>query len=157
MISLIAAVGLNNELGKNGDLVFHYKADMQFFTKMTKGHTVVMGRKTWESLPKKLAERFNIVISAAPVDGADATIHHPDEYFELHKNNEEEIFVIGGGSVYAQALPYATNIYLTEIPRAVDADVFFPTFDKDEYQISIIEDNSTGEKPYVIKKYSKGV
>lgn len=156
MISLIAAVGLNNELGKNGDLVFRYKADMQFFQKMTMGHTVVMGRKTWDSLPKKLDGRVNLVVSAAPVDDADGTIHHLDEYLELHKDDEEEIFIIGGGSVYAQALPYAKNIYLTEIARTADADVFFPTFDKNLYKITIIEDNSNGGKPYVIKKYSLG-
>lgn len=153
MISLIAAVGLNNELGENGDLVFRYKADMKFFTKMTLGHTVVMGRKTWDSLPSRLANRTNLVISATPVDDADGTIHHPDKYFALHQDDDEEIFVIGGGSVYKQALPYAKNIYLTEIAKAADADVFFPTFDKDLYVATIIEDNSMGDRPYVIKRY----
>lgn len=156
MISIIAAIGLNNELGKNGDLVFRYKADMKFFTKMTKGHTVLMGRKTWDSLPRKLENRVNLVASRRLVTGADGCMFRVDEFLKYHQHDEEEIFVIGGASVYAQALPYAKNIYLTEIPRTADADVFFPEFDKSKYEVHIIEDNSTGEHPYVIKQYILG-
>ena len=96
MFSIIAAIGKNRELGKGGDLVFHIREDMKFFKSTTVGHTVVMGRRTWESLPKKLPGRKNVVVTRSEIDGADETVADLPKYIQENKNTEEEIFVIGG-------------------------------------------------------------
>ena len=113
MFSIIAAIGKNRELGHNGELVFHIKEDMKYFRNTTNGHKIVMGRKTWESLPGKLPNRENIVISRHPVDGADATITDLAEFIAQNEDTNEEIFVIGGGMVYTTFLDHAKNLYLT--------------------------------------------
>lgn len=138
-ISLIAAVGRNYELGKGNDLIWHFKDDMKFFKQTTTGHTVVMGRKTFESLPKALPNRRNIVITSDAsyvADGAE-TVNDLDSVYELAK--DEEIFVIGGGKIYEEFIKNADKIYLTEI-EAEDksAEVYFPRFDKSAYNRTVI-------------------
>ncbi len=130
-ISLILSVGKNNEIGKNNDLVWHFHEDMRFFRETTTGNTVIMGRKTFESLPKILPNRRNIVISgdkSLKIDGAEVA-NSVEEALEIAKN--DNVFVIGGGRIYAQLLPLASRLYLTEIEaECSDADTFFPKFDK---------------------------
>lgn len=156
MISVIAAIGKNWELGRKGQLVFHIKEDMKYFKEMTLGHKVVMGRKTWESLPGKLPGRENIVVSRHEIEEADEVVHDLIGFLEDNKDTEEEIFVIGGGQVYVEALPYAKNIYLTEVDAEVgDADAFFPEFDKSEYKKEIIKKGQEDGLTYTFVKYSK--
>lgn len=138
-VSMIAAVGKNLELGKNNNLIWHFKEDMKFFKDTTMGHTVVMGRKTFESLPKALPGRKNIVISSnAEYQAQEATVvTSVEEALQIADN--EEIFVIGGGKIYAEFLPYADKLYLTEIDaECEDADTYFPQFNKSEYIKEII-------------------
>lgn len=138
-VSMIAAVGKNLELGKNNDLIWHFKEDMKFFKDTTMGHTVVMGRKTFESLPKALPGRKNIVISSnAEYQAQGATVvTSVEEALQIADN--EEIFVIGGGKIYAEFLPYADKLYLTEIDaECADADIYFPQFNKSDYIKEII-------------------
>ena len=138
-VSMIAAVGKNLELGKNNDLIWHFKEDMKFFKDTTMGHTVVMGRKTFESLPKALPGRKNIVISSnAEYQAQGATVvTSVEEALQIADN--EEIFVIGGGKIYAEFLPYADKLYLTEIDaECEDADTYFPQFNKSDYIKEII-------------------
>lgn len=138
-VSMIAAVGKNLELGKNNDLIWHFKEDMKFFKDTTMGHTVVMGRKTFESLPKALPGRKNIVISSnAEYQAQGATVvTSVEEALQIADN--EEIFVLGGGKIYAEFLPYADKLYLTEIDaECADADTYFPQFNKSEYIKEII-------------------
>nr|MDD5838297.1 dihydrofolate reductase [Eubacteriales bacterium] len=138
-VSMIAAVGKNLELGKNNDLIWHFREDMKFFKDTTMGHTVVMGRKTFESLPKALPGRKNIVISSnAEYQAQGATVvTSVEEALQIADN--EEIFVIGGGKIYAEFLPYADKLYLTEIDaECEDADTYFPQFNKSEYIKEII-------------------
>ena len=138
-VSMIAAVGKNLELGKNNNLIWHFKEDMKFFKDTTMGHTVVMGRKTFESLPKALPGRKNIVISSnAEYQAQGATVvTSVEESLQIADN--EEIFVIGGGKIYAEFLPYADKLYLTEIDaECADADTYFPQFNKSEYIKEII-------------------
>ena len=138
-VSMIAAVGKNLELGKNNNLIWHFKDDMKFFKDTTMGHTVVMGRKTFESLPKALPGRKNIVISSnAEYQAQGATVvTSVEEALQIADN--EEIFVIGGGKIYAEFLPYADKLYLTEIDaECADADTYFPQFNKSEYIKEII-------------------
>lgn len=133
-ISIIAAVGKNLELGKGNELVWHFREDMKFFKETTTGNTVIMGRKTFESLPHALPNRRNVVITTNAdyvADGAEV-VTSLEAAMDLTKN--DNVFIIGGGTIYTAFLPYATKLYLTEIDATDDeADVFFPSFDKENY------------------------
>ena len=154
MFSLIACVGKNRELGKGGDLVFHIKDDMKFFRETTNGHKIVMGRKTWESLPGKLPGRTNIVVSSQDFEGPDLIIHDISEFIAENKDTDEEIFVIGGGRIYAEFLPAADKLYLTEVNAEDErADVFFPDFDKFKYEKTIIKEGKADDLDFVISLY----
>lgn len=143
MLSLIAAIGKNRELGKDNKLLFSIPEDTRFFQETTMGHKVLMGRKTWESLPGKLRGRTNIVVSRNPVEGADEWVKDLGRFLQENQDTREEIFVIGGGMVYFEALPYAKQIYLTEVEaEAPEADSWFPEFDRTRYNREVI---GTGE------------
>lgn len=133
-ISMIAAVGKNRELGKNNDLIWHFKDDMKFFRETTTGNTVVMGRKTFESLPHALPNRRNVVITSNKdysAEGAEV-VGSVNEALELTKN--DNVFIIGGGKIYSEFLKIADKLYLTEIDaECKDADTFFPEFNKADY------------------------
>lgn len=156
MFSLIACIGKNRELGKNNKLVFHLKDDMRFFKETTTGHKVVMGHKTWDSLPKKLENRENIVISRHNFGGPDRIINNLSEFIEENKDTDEEIFIIGGGMVYFEFLPYAKSLYLTEVD-ATDpkANAFFPEFDKFKYSRKVIKKGKEDDLNFSILKYIK--
>lgn len=140
-VSMIAAIGKNRELGKNNDLIWHFKEDMKFFRETTTGNTVIMGRKTFESLPHALSNRQNIVISRNAdyiADGAQTAVSSEEA---LAKSVNDNIFIIGGGKIYAEFLPIADKLYLTEIDGECDgADVFFPEFDKSQYTAEKLTD-----------------
>lgn len=141
MISMIAAIGKNRELGKNNDLIWHFKEDMKFFREITTGNTVIMGRKTFESLPHALPNRRNIVISQNAnyvADGAEI-VGSIEEAIEMTKN--DNVFIIGGGKIYSEFLEVADRLYLTEIDdECEDADTFFPNFNKEEYTAEKLTD-----------------
>ena len=155
-ISIIAAVGRNNELGKNNDLIWHFKEDMQFFKATTIGATVVMGRKTFESLPKALPKRRNIVISKNKdyiAQGAEV-VDSIEKALDITK--DENVFIIGGASVYKAFLPYAKTIYLTEIEAdCPDAETFFPVFEKSDYSREILNSSSENGIDFSFVKYTK--
>ena len=156
MFSIIAAIGKNNELGKDNGLVFHIKEDMKFFRDTTMGHKIIMGHKTWDSLPSKLPGRENIVLSRHDFEGPDSIIHNIHDFISEYKDSDEEIFIIGGGTVYLQFLPYASTIYLTEVdatePRAT---TFFPEFDKTHYKKELIKTGRENGLSFTISKYTK--
>ncbi len=167
MFSLISAIGRNREIGKNNNLIFHVKDDMKFFRDTTKDHKVVMGRATWESLPVKLKDRKNIVVTRsdpkslekplqAPAVAPDEVVSNLDGFIKANQDSEEEIFIIGGGTIYSAFLPHAKHLYLTEIDAsAEDADTFFPQFDKSKYHRTIIKKGSDHGINYSIVKYTK--
>lgn len=156
MFSLIACVGKNRELGKEGKLIFHIKEDMQFFKETTMGHKVVMGRKTWESLPFKLPGRTNIVVSSKDFEGPDEVVHDISEFVSKNQETEEEIFVIGGGRIYAEFLPYASNLYLTEVEAEdAEADTFFLEFDKNLYDRTVIKEGKDHDLAFSMVKYTR--
>ena len=135
-LSIIVAVTANNAIGRNGNLLFHLREDLKFFRKTTMGHPVIMGRKTWQSLPGgALPGRRNIVISRNP----DFNAPGAEVVDSLHKAmslvaDSPEAFVIGGAQIYAEALPFASRLYLTMIDRIVDdADTYFPVIDLDDW------------------------
>ena len=155
-ISIIAAVGKNNELGRNNDLIWHFKEDMQFFKNTTTGATVVMGRKTFESLPKALPNRRNIVISGNKdyfAEGAEV-VNSVEKALELAK--DDKVFIIGGASIYKAFLPFASDIYLTEIEdECAEADTYFPDFQKSDYTREVLASSNEKETAFSFVKYSK--
>ncbi|MDM8203634.1 dihydrofolate reductase [Faecalicoccus acidiformans] len=141
-LTMIAAIGKNNELGKDNKLLWHLPQDMKFFREQTKGHTIIMGRKTFESLPGLLPHRHHIVISRSHPDLPKEVeiFDSPDAFIEAYQDTEEEIFVIGGAMIYKEFLPCAYRLLLTEIDQDYDADAFFPKFDQEDYTKTILTD-----------------
>lgn len=130
IISLIAVLGKNNEIGKANQLLCRLPSDLKRFKAITSGHTVIMGRKTFESLPngRPLLNRRNIVMSRNPqlvIEGVEVCTSL--DYALLKSCNETEVFIIGGEQIYAQSLPIADKLYITRIHAAFPgADAFFP-------------------------------
>jgi dihydrofolate reductase len=132
MISIIAAIGKNNELGKKNALLWNLPADMKRFRETTKGHTVVMGEKTFRSIGKPLPNRRNIVLTqdkTLKIEGVE-TVYSTEELDELLNKNQqknEEIFIIGGGMIYKLFIEKADKLYITHVDASFpDADTFFP-------------------------------
>lgn len=144
MIKIIAAVGKNFELGKNNKLIWNLPGDLKFFKEQTAGKTVVMGRNTFNSLPKKLPNRNHVVLSDIEFfnkDVSDVMVFDKAAEFLKHCNLEAEkddVFVIGGASIYKMFLDIADELYLTEIDATDEADVFFPEFDKNNWDKEIL-------------------
>ena len=155
MISMISSVGKNRELGKKNSLIWHFKDDMRFFKNTTMGHTVVMGSNTYKSLPGDLPGRHIIVVSFDPVDGVDC-VNSIESIIERYQNNDEEIFICGGASIYKQFLPYASKMYLTEIEASDSgADTFFPEFDKTEWKKTLIEEHDQNDIHFKMHLYER--
>jgi len=129
MISLIAAIGKNNELGKGNALLWNMPADMKHFREITSLHAVIMGRKTFESIGKPLPNRRNIVITRDAdykKEGVEV-VHSFSEALDLFPNKNEEIFIIGGAEMYKQTIPVADKLYITHVDAEdAGADAFFP-------------------------------
>ena len=159
MFTIIAAIGRSNELGKDGDLIWHLPSDMKFFRETTSGHTIIMGRNTFLSLPKgALPNRRNIVLSTRK----DASFPCAETFSSLEEaiNNcseEEKVFIIGGASVYKQALPMADVLCITEIDaEAPEADTYFPAIDPTIWKEKSRESHPADEKhpcPYAFVEY----
>lgn len=146
MISLIAAVGRNRAIGKNNKLLWDIPEDMAHFKRLTTGHTVIMGEKTYLSIGRSLPNRKNIVLSLDDnfqVEGAEVS-HSLEEALEKYKGSEEEVFVIGGGQIYKLSLPFADKLYLTVVEDSPEADTFFP--DYSEFKNVVSEENQDNGK-----------
>lgn len=136
MITLIAAAGENNELGKNNDLVWHLPDDFKRFKQLTTGHNIIMGRKTFESFPKPLPDRTHIVISRNKEYYSEQikVVHSMKEAIELAKDDPQP-FIIGGGEIYKTGMEIADKIELTRVHGQFEADTFFPPISGDEWQL----------------------
>lgn len=149
MISLIAAVGKNNELGLDNHLIFNIPGDLKFFRNTTLGKTVVMGRKTYESIGKPLPKRINIVVSNSLKETDGITIINSfEKVLEKYLNSEEEVFIIGGESLYNYFINYAQNIYLTKVYANAVADKYFPSFDENNYNQTLLGENKENNLEY---------
>lgn len=151
MISLIAAIAANNAIGKQQELLCHLPNDLKRFKAITLGHTIVMGRRTFESLPKgALPGRTNVVVTQQSNVQWDNTtvVHSIDEAFA--GAGDKELFVIGGATLYKQTLDRADRLYLTHIHHAFDdADTYFPTINYDEWREIEREEHKADERhPY---------
>lgn len=152
MLSIIVAIAENYAIGKQGSLLCHLPADLQHFKQITSAHTVIMGERTYLSLPKHpLPNRKNIVISDNPsfTDAQAIVVRSIPEALQ-HVPADEEAFVIGGGMVYRQFMPIADKLYITHIHHTwQDADTFFPIIDPEVWQQTAAEEHEADDKnPY---------
>ena len=133
MLTMIFACDMNNAIGKDGDLPWRQSTDLQHFKEITLGGTIVMGRKTWESLPGRLPNRRHLVMTRGNREDVDTITYQ--EVLELSK--EEEIFIIGGGEIYTLFLPHVNKIHRTIIHCEVDnADTFAPEINSEIFKVS---------------------
>lgn len=160
-VSLIAAVAQNGVIGRNNQLPWRLRDDMRFFVSTTQGHTVITGRKNFEAMGRALPRRTNIVLSRDPCAtfaGCIATADIKSALRIAAAAGEEEAFVIGGGEIYALALPYATRIYRTLLQSHVPGDVFFPVVDFSGWErteLSHHAQDENNEYSYVIERWDR--
>ncbi len=134
-LTIIAAMAKGRVIGKDNDLIWHLPDDLKHFKNLTKGHHVIMGRKTYESMGKPLPGRTNIVITRQKDFKADGCIlvNNIEEGIQKAEGDSQP-FIIGGGEIYKQALKYAQTMELTEVNGEFDGDTFFPTFDEKQWK-----------------------
>lgn len=150
-ISIIVAMALNRTIGINNTLPWRCPEDLKHFKKLTMGHHMIMGRKTFESIGKPLPGRTTVVVTRNPaltIDGC--TVTQSLEEAINSCANENEIFIVGGGEIYSQALQLADMLYITEIQQEVKGDANFPAFDKNEWR-EISRDKQTQQEPQALK------
>jgi dihydrofolate reductase len=149
-VSLIVAVAENGVIGKDNDLIWYLPRDLKYFKDTTAGHTVIMGRKNWDSIPLKyrpLKGRDNVVITrdqSFQADGA-TVVHSLNEALEIaEKAGDEEPFIIGGGQIYKKALEQnlIDRMHITRVHEEFDGDTFFPQFDEKKWKLVNREDHA---------------
>ena len=146
---IIAAIGKNNELGKDNKLIWHLPGDLKFFKEKTIGKNIVMGRKTFESLPKMLPNRHHIVITTGNIDNSEVEVYHSIEDFLKDYSYSGETYVIGGASIYDSLIDYVDMMYLTEINKeCLEADSYFPDFDREGWRSEVIGNNTENDISY---------
>ena len=153
MISIIVAVSDDWGIGKDNELLWRISEDLKRFRRLTTGKTVIMGKKTWESLPKRpLPNRRNIVLTDIPQECIDCSITAYSIEDALAKCPDgEEVFIIGGGSVYRQFMAIADRLYITHVHRKAPADIYFPVIDSGIWKIREQEEfpeSETNPLPY---------
>ncbi len=147
MITMIAAAGENNELGKDNDLVWHLPNDFKRFKQLTTGHHIIMGRKTFESFPKPLPNRTHLVITRDTKyqkEGA-VVVYSMEEALAFAKNDAQP-FIIGGGEIYHLGLAVAQKIELTRVHDHFEADTFFPEIPSEEWELLSEEHHPKDER-----------
>ena len=147
-ISIIAAMGTNRVIGRGNGLPWNLPADTRFFKETTRGHPVIMGRKTFDTMGKPLPGRRNIVITRRPhleIPGAEV-VSSLEAALSLVNVQEEEVFIIGGSEIYAMALAIADRMYLTLIHESFEGDTFFPEFDESDWVVVSRRDREADER-----------
>lgn len=155
IISLIAAISSNYVIGKDKDIPWKIPGEQVRFKDLTMGKTVIMGRKTFESIGQPLPNRKTIIISKSKniIYNNCLTIESLDGAFNLLKQ-EDEIFIAGGGEIYKESLPFADRIYLTVIDKEFEGNIFFPMLNKDEFEITY-QQRVEGFIPYTYFTYER--
>ncbi len=153
MLSIIVCIAQNNAIGLNGKMIYHQRADLRRFRQLTTGHTVIMGRRTYESLPKgALPNRRNIVLTRSAQTFAGCETYASLQEALDHCTPDEQVFVMGGSSVYNEALPLADMLNLTLVHHTpAEADTFFPEFNPSEWTVTLREDypaDEQNDQPY---------
>ncbi len=147
IVSLVAAMAENRVIGRNGKLPWHLPKDLKFFKKLTVDHTVIMGRKTFEEIKHPLDNRRNVVVSRNPGFHPRGVTVVPSLQEALALGaTEEEVFVVGGGEIFRQALPRADRLYLTVVHAQVEGDTRFPEFNQDGWVLESDERHEADDK-----------
>jgi dihydrofolate reductase len=148
MIHIIVAASKNHVIGKDNKLLWHLPNDLKYFKAVTTGHPIIMGRKTFESIGKPLPNRQNIVVSRTSYNiGSNLIFAHSLDYaIRVAQKFDSEIFIIGGGEIYRQALPLADKIHFTLVDTTIDGDTFFPELNETEWEIESAEFHAKDEK-----------
>lgn len=155
-IALIAAMAANRVIGKNNQLAWRLPEDLQYFKRVTLGHHLIMGRKTWDSIGRPLPGRTTIVISRqADFSPAGALVAHSLEQALQLCQGQEQVFVVGGAQIYALALPLAQRLYLTELAIEVDGDAWFPEFDAAQWQRVSHDPHQGADFAYAFSVYER--
>ena len=154
-LSIVVAISANNAIGKDNQLLWHLPADLKHFKEITSGHTIIMGRKTYDSIGRPLPSRRNIVITRK----ADLQIENVEVANSLEEaislcENEEEVFIIGGAEIYKNSIASTNTIYLTTVHKEYEADVFFPEINADEWSETYQEYHEADEKNSVAYTFS---
>ncbi len=153
MLSIIVAVAKNNVIGKDNKLIWHLPADLKRFKELTTGKTIIMGRKTFESLGRVLPNRKHIVLTknkSWKYDDSQVKVITSIDELEKEIKDEEENFVIGGASIYKMLMPYANKMYITKIEEEFEGDTFFPDIDEKEWNIIETKSGVKDDKnPYI--------
>ena len=137
MLSIIVAIAENNVIGKDNKLIWHLPEDLKRFKSLTTGHTIIMGRKTFESLGRVLPNRKHVILCndmEMNIDNENVEVLEDISMLKEYMDSEEENFVIGGATIYKLLMPYAQKLYITKINESFDGDVYFPQIDENEWQ-----------------------
>lgn len=149
MLSIIVAVAKNNVIGKDNKLIWHLPEDLKRFKRITTGHTIIMGRKTFESLGRVLPNRTHIVLSKDTdfkVDDENVQVINDISLLGEYISSEEENFVIGGASIYKLLMPYTNKMYITKINKEFEGDVFFSEIEEKDWKVVETQKGLTDEK-----------
>ena len=155
IVSAVVAIAENNAIGKDNQLLWHLPADLKHFKQITSGHTIIMGRKTYDSIGKPLPNRRNIVITRTAdlqIPGVEVTGNIEDALALCA--NEDEVFIIGGAEIYRTTLAVTDRIYLTRVHENYEADAFFPEIDFNEWEETSVEKHLPDEKNRVAYTFS---
>ncbi len=151
MLNIIVALNDNYVIGNQNKLIWHISSDLKRFKKITTGKTIVMGRKTFESLPGVLPNRKHIVITeneGYTIPDDRVIIVHDIKEILKYENSSHEVFIIGGGAIYKQLLPYCKRLYLTKIVSSEEGDTYFPKFDVNKYRVIEEKNNMENNVQY---------
>ena len=155
MLSIIVAIANNNVIGKDNKLIWHFPADLKRFKNITTGHTIIMGRKTFESLGRVLPNRKHVILCndmELNIDNENVIVLEDISLLKEYIDSEEENFVIGGATIYKLLLPFAQKMYITKIDEDFVGDVYFPKINEEEWKIIQEEEGIKNEaNPYNYK------
>lgn len=146
IVTIVVAIGDNNAIGKDNELLWYLPTDLKHFKTITKGHTIIMGRKTFDSIGKPLPYRRNIVITRSEnleISGAEV-VHTVDEALALCAG-EEEVFIVGGAEIYKLAMDKTDRIYLTTVHQSYEGDAYFPEIDRSLWKVVASERHEPDE------------
>lgn len=158
-MNIVAAVAENGAIGRSNTLIWHLGEDLKFFRKLTLGHPVIMGRKCYDSIGRPLPGRKNVVISRGnPAVGEGVTVVHSIDEALKAVAEDGPSFIIGGGQIYAEALPFAETLYITKVyANPADADVFFPEISADVWKLEQASEVFRDEKENLAFRFEKYV
>lgn len=160
-ISCVVAIANNNVIGKDNDIPWYLPADLKYFKKTTLNHHILMGRNCYESIGRPLPKRTNVIITRDPYYIASNCLvaHSINEALEIaYDNDEKDVMIIGGGTIYNQTKDLWDTLYLTEVDLNVDGDIFFPELNYDEWKLISAdshEPDAKNEHPYTFKKFER--